>query len=420
MSKIDNLALTLYNKDRNQLMKLYNNKRTSQLRKNIIKEIFNQEGGRPFIFFDEENDKYVKDINENKENEIIYVTYFISVTEEEIIYNSISEWLSENIPKINYGNIELEDKYFQLCSNYYHEIHNYQGDSIICTFGIYKEKIIGYKFFTYKNLDEMDKMDEMDENILVIMENENLPYKQYLSLKEYINIDNKFRNLSICKILFEENIKLSTRIFNLNMFYCEVAADDLNAALSCYDNGYFKSGYKYRISYFDRETNYNTIFKKYNSLREEGVFINKEIDREILYFKDLTNLYLDNYLLISISLTKELYDKYDLDINKFVWYELLYIYIFKNDDWINDKYCKLLMYNIHINKFNSLNFKGQLLDRISKNEEIRALIIPTDIYIKQINTIYVLIDRVIFNDEILYKYPDEKLYKYPDEEIIES
>jgi len=383
MSKLDNLTLLLYNKDKRDLMKLFINKRTSQLRKDIIKEIFNQEGGKPFIYFD--GDYYVKDIDENKENEIKYVTYFISVNKGEIIYKLVSDWLGDNMPEIDYDNSDLEYEYLDLCSDYYYKIHNYGGGSIICTFGIYKEEIIGYKFFRYKN------QDEMDGTILFTMRNLYLPYEQYLSLDEFIYIYKDFRNLGICKSLFEENIKLSTQIYNLNMFYCESIAKDLNSSLSCYDNGYFKSGYKYRISFFREETNYNIKIK----LREENKS-EEEIDRKVLYFKDLPDLNIDYYLLISIPLTKELYDEYGLDINKFVWHELLYKYILSNEDWINIFHCKMITYDYRNKKFNSSEF----LEKFCKNKEIRALIIPTNIYIKQINTIYILLDQ---SDEYIYR-----------------
>ena len=422
MSKIDNLALSLYNEDRHKLTKLFNNKRTSQLRKDIIREIFNQEGGEPFIYHNGTN--YVKDPTKNEENEVVYVTYYLLMDGNNILSaHNITEWLEDNYNHINYNNLDLENEYIHLFRGM--EIHNYvKSIALICTFGVYKktDEIVGYKFFSYRK-------DNIKGNLLFIQDpNKNeLPYRQYLSLHSYINIYDNFQRLSICKPLFAENIKLSTAIYNKKFFYCYVVASDLNAAISCYDYGYYNAGYKYRISHFNNNV-YNTdLFIKIKNLckRSEKHNVNiKEINKRFLYFKDLTNLYLTKFTLVTCKLTEDLYKKYNLKIkdSPSTWCTLLYKHILKDEEWCTPELFSILHYNEEKKKYLPIN-----IEENPGVKQIRALIIPTDIYANQLNDIYILFDRdEIVNDILKSKNEHRKIqmepfvdiYRFPSERQI--
>jgi len=410
MSKINNLALTLYNKDRHQLMKLYNNNRTSQLRKDIIREIFNQEGGEPFIFFDEEKNKYIKDINKIQENEIIYVTYAIKLKYE--YFMPFTNWASKFLGELynyNYNDetkLQLEEYYINICKEHLEEIKDrvYNNSrEIICTFGIYKKEniVIGFNFFTIKSNVHVD-----DQRDLIYLYTQIFPQHEYprqkfpcekmLDLGSYIYIYEDFQGLSICKPLFYENVKLSTLIFkDINTVENYVRARNRNMAYLCYDNAYFKCNYKYRISFLHHNDNIkelnllNNIKDECKKSADENRSI-KEIHEKMIYFKDFNDLYLNTFILVTCKLTIDLYEKYDINpkdnINS--WCLLLYKYIFGADDWYNQDIFNVVYYDYKEQKYLEFNIK-----EISKIQSIRSLIIPTNIYENQIdNNIYVLID----------------------------
>lgn len=419
MSKIDNLALTLYNKDRHQLMKLYNNKKTSQLRKDIIREIFNQEGGEPFltrIIDDEGNISFKKDITNEKLNEVKYISYIIThdeyinpynkyrkinVSEEDFysddlinlensFLDNIDEIIANNNSIIDYDIInELEQiKSLYISGRTDIDSGNLININYIITFGIIKFDdniyVVGYRKFNYTHKFFFNKKFNI----------------KFVYSYSYINIDDNFKGLSICKNLYYNNISIFINdlymFVGIKFFYIWIEPEYSNydGAFACYDNSFRKLGFNYRltIDQYDIDLGIIAIKNTYNNF-EYTDNLSHDPYNTVLYFKDLSDLIdtaLKNYTLLKIN----------IEYNEVKWYEELYTYILV-DDFKPPLYYKEPWYynstNIEFNEdktiseTNFIEFAGKINPKYIK---IKSIIIPTNIYETKNNDIYILINKL--------------------------
>jgi hypothetical protein len=454
MSKLNNLALTLnnlalilYNKNRHQLMKLYNNKRTSQLKKDIIKEIFNQEGGKPFLMKinNEDNEdkiRFSKDTTNENLNEVKYISYIITTDEHIIPYNKFSkikkELYSDELINIedSFLNIfknESESEFNKLIKNNednedkednednedneiiikllirFKELNqelNQESINIdfIITLGIiYFDDIlyiVGFRTFFYNNENFFDKK----LNINFIYEENKMYIVPY------------FRGLNISKYLFYNNITIFINdIYKDSKFFYIYISDyykDKNKTFLCHDRIFRKNGFKYRLTidiynletkeieeennylfykdnYFEDFEDFEDFDEPKNEPEDEFTFINKEPYKTVLYFRDLYDLLetsLSNYILLKLDLDRKLYELYNN------WYDLLYNEILTYKDWYE-------RFNVNIdNTIHEMKFSDYLISNKIYSFDIKiiikSIIIPTDIYENKYNNIYFLIDKV--------------------------
>jgi hypothetical protein len=391
MSKIDNLALSLYNKDRHNLMKLYNNKRTSQLRKDIIREIFNQEGGEPFIKRIIDNDKIIfkKYIANENIGEVKYVSYVVTHDKKIVPYSKFI------LREENNFNSLLEDKFLDyfnkleesdiLESNDTDMIYyllkfkknkiietynlNYDIDTIIniITFGIIEFDdiiyIVGFRDFDYNKEQSFNK-------------SLNLYYIQSAS---GIIINQKFQGLSICKSLYYNNITIYINDIHKDkkFFYIWVSADYKDGAFACYDNAFRRNGFNYRLTINDSYQNIKSLIKEdpYN---------------KVLYFRELSDLVetaLKTCTLLKYTIDKSLYEGYE----DYKWYQLFYNEILTDYYW--NYFTNII--NIDINgNLSEINFREYNDSIKSIDIIIKSIIIPTDIYENKYNDIYILINKI--------------------------
>jgi hypothetical protein len=401
MSKIDNLALTLYNKDRHQLMKLYNNKRTSQLRKDIIREIFNQEGGEPFltrIIDDEGNISFKKDIT----NEVKYISYIISNNKRISPYNKFRKINIDEKESYLKDDILLENTFLDKVKNDPVNIVNVNND-ITIDFML--------KNITKNNID--DKIDISDLNYIITIgivqfddkiylvgyrefEYNSIPFHDETLNIEYIHTFSNiyiapiFQRLSICKNLYYNNIKIYINdiYFSYNYFYINITATYRDGALACYDNSFKKTGFKYRLTS-------DIDIDKYNNLKKNIDLLEEPYDTT-LYFRDLHYLVdtaLKNCTLLKITLDKNKY----LTCNDCKWYSLLYGSILaKNDNkledpWYYDSTAIEFNEDKTISETNFIEFAGEVDPKYIK---IKSIITPTDIYDNKYNNVYILINKL--------------------------